>query len=90
MPNWKVHRWFGRCLGIRLSDQAMRKVDRTLDYPTLLGVRLPHKSLHNVLGVMEAYRLYGPEGARYAMLHLILDRMFKGRRGKMLEALISY
>jgi len=36
--------------------------------------------LHNVLGAVLAGLLYGPEGARYAAHHILLDRLVERGR----------
>jgi hypothetical protein len=85
VPGWKVHRRFGRLFGF--DERLMKDIDKMLDYPEFYGVRLGHKSLHNLTGVMAAYVQYGEKGAGYAALHIYLDNVISSRVAKILELL---
>jgi len=81
-----LHRKIGRLYGF--DEGLMSSVDRMLDFPEALGLRLRHKAVHNWLGVYEAYLKHGPKGAEYAILHVWLDEKLKGRVGKLVELLL--
>jgi len=89
MPSWKVHRRMAKSFGIDLDEETMRRVDRMLDFPEALGLRLKHKAVHNWLGVLEAYSKHGSRGAEYAALHIWLDGYLKGKAGKLVELLLK-
>jgi len=55
-----------------------KQVDRMLDYPTdpLSGQKLDHREVHDMRGIMMAYMMFGYEGAKAAMMHIMLDMIF--------------
>jgi hypothetical protein len=75
MPSWRVHRAVGRRFGF--EEELMEDVDRMLDFPEAFGVRLGHRTVHNWVGVLEAYIRHGSRGAEYAILHIMLDSYLK-------------
>lgn len=83
MPGWKVHRKIGRLYGF--DEGLMHEVDRMLDFPEAFGARLKHKTVHNRVGIYEAYLKHGVKGAEYAMLHILLDECLKGKVGRAVE-----
>jgi hypothetical protein len=87
MPSWRVHRHFGKALGF--DRGLMRSVDAMLDFPEVLGLKLNHKAVHNLAGILEAYARHGLRGAEYAILHLWLDEQLRGKPGRLLDTLLK-
>jgi len=64
-------------MGIRLSGSAMRSIDTFLDFPRIGYLKLGHRSIHNPIGIALAGMRWGPEGAKYAASHILLDMIQK-------------
>ncbi|MEX2701697.1 MAG: hypothetical protein Q6368_001305 [Candidatus Baldrarchaeota archaeon] len=77
MPEHKKHYGYARDLGIKIDEKTAKEIDRFLDFPKhpLTGERLPHKALHNWIGVKLVRERWGREGELYALAHLLLDRL---------------
>lgn len=76
IPTSRDHKKAAETIGI--GPTLGKQVDRLLDYPTdpFTGQKLDHREIHNMRGVMMAYMLFGYEGAKAAMMHIILDEFF--------------
>ena len=76
MPTYRDHKKGAEKIGV--GPTLGKRVDRFLDYPTdpLTGAKLDHREWHNMKGVMMAYAVFGWEGAKAAMMHVLLDMVF--------------
>ena len=76
MPTNRDHKKAAQMVGV--GPTLGKQVDRFLDYPTdpMTGAKMDHREIHNMKGVMMAYMLFGWEGARAAMMHIMLDMIF--------------
>ena len=75
MPSHRVHRSWADLLGV--DQKTAREVDNMIDFPTIYGLKLPHKSIHNIYGLILAYSKYGTDGLLYAITHILLDENYK-------------
>ncbi|MHA1581637.1 MAG: hypothetical protein ACTSYM_03945 [Candidatus Baldrarchaeia archaeon] len=77
MPRHREHYKFARDFGIDIDKKTAREIDRFLDFPKhpLTGKRLPHKALHNWIGIHLIRKRWGEKGRLYALSHLLLDRL---------------
>jgi len=71
MPSWREHIKDAQKMG--LNRDTAREIDLMLDFPEVEGVRLGHKCIHNMVGVLMARERYGSNGARYARTHIMRD-----------------
>lgn len=76
MPTNRDHKKAAELVGI--GPTLGKQVDRMLDYPTdpLTGQKLDHREVHDMRGIMMAYALFGWEGAKAAMMHILMDMIF--------------
>jgi hypothetical protein len=76
VPTERDHKKAARIAGV--GPTLSKQVDRFLDYPTdpLTGTKLDHREWHDMKGIMMAYALFGPEGAKAAIMHVMLDWLF--------------
>jgi len=76
LPTNRDHKKAAEMVGI--GPTLGKQIDRMLDYPTdpLTGQKLDHRELHDMRGIMMMYMLFGWEGAKAAMMHIMLDEFF--------------
>ena len=76
IPTNRDHKKAAEMIGI--GPTLGKRIDRFLDYPSnpMTGQKMDHRELHNMKGIMMAYMLFGWEGAKAAMMHIMLDEMF--------------
>ncbi|MEM2926318.1 MAG: hypothetical protein QXO94_02485 [Candidatus Bathyarchaeia archaeon] len=77
MPKWFHHRSIAKIFSLQLSEKEMKDIDSALD-----GIRKDYEhdfwkydepSLKKYLE--EAYGLYGDDGLKYCLLHILLDNL---------------
>lgn len=56
-----------------LSKEVCDEIQRLLDFPEVAGASLPHKQIHNIIGIYLAKQKYGKLGAKAAIRHLLRD-----------------
>jgi hypothetical protein len=76
MPTNRDHKKAAMQVGI--GPTLGKQVDRMLDYPTdpMTGAKLDHREVHDMRGIMMAYMMFGWEGAKAAMMHILMDMFF--------------
>lgn len=70
-PTHKRHRKEAPKIG--LDFKTAQQVDMFLDFPKVGYWPLPHKSLHNPLGIYLVQKKFGEKAAEYARRHIALD-----------------
>ena len=71
LPSWTWHIRQAKKKGY--DPEIAQKINKMLDYPSIVGIRVPHRSLHNEIGLALAYLTYGKEGFKIALDHLYHD-----------------
>ncbi len=76
IPSNREHKKAAETIGI--GPTLGKQIDRMLDYPTnpFSGQKLDHREIHDMNGIMMAYMMFGWEGAKAALMHILLDSIY--------------